>query len=126
MSARKNEIRPKETYDNPHIQRGNSFPKPMFLLILVTLLTSLALTACGLRTETGRVIAFGQAIPAGGGLVQSYVTVELDDGTEVYAWLPQDDSLWNTLQRGAASGNIRIKIRRDGEFWKFDQILEND
>jgi cytochrome c biogenesis protein CcmG/thiol:disulfide interchange protein DsbE len=54
--------------------------------------------------------------------VQSFVKVELDDGTEVTAWLPQDDELWHTFQEGTKQGRIRVDVSYDGEFWRFERI----
>ena len=76
---------------NPH---PSWLRTPLFLLLFITIVLSFLLTACGDKNESGRVIKFGQAVPSGGGIVQSYVTVQLDDGSEVQAWLPQDDALW--------------------------------
>lgn len=102
--------------------------KPFWLIsMLLIFVLSIALTGCGSGTKVGTVTSFGQAVPAGGGMVQSYVTVMLDDdGTEVEAWLPQDDALWNTMRQGANSGAIRVEVKRDGKFWKFVQILPKE
>jgi len=79
--------------------------------------------ACGPRTETGTVTDFGQSVSASGGVVQSFVLVRLDDGTEVRAWLPEDDQLWRNLDDGAKSRKLRIKIQKEGEAWRFAEIL---
>jgi len=99
--------------------------KPFWLMgMSLIFVLSIVLTGCGSGTKVGTVTGFGQAI---GGTVQSYVTVILDDdGTEVKAWLPQDDELWNTMQQGAKSGTIRVEVERDGEFWKFVRILPKE
>ena len=108
------------------IQRVRLLAKPLYVVLLIMLAVSLVLAACGSGTKVGTVTGFGQAVPAGGGLVQSYVTVKLEDGTEVKAWLPQDDELWSTMQQGAKYGTIRIEIKREGEFWKFVRLLPKD
>jgi predicted small secreted protein len=100
--------------------------KPLSVALLIVFALSFLLAACGSEKKAGTVTGFGQAVPAGGGSVQSYVTVNLDeDGTEVKAWLPQDDALWSTMRQGASSGSIRVEIQRDGEFWRFVQVLRH-
>jgi hypothetical protein len=91
-------------------------------LALLLVLVSLTVTACA-EKKVGLVTNFGQSIPAGGGMVQSFVTVKLDDSTELRAWLPQDDKIWNMMRTGAKSGKIRVEVQREGEFWKFVQVL---
>ncbi len=100
--------------------------KTLCSIWLITFVLSFTLTGCGHRTREGTVTGFGQAVPAGGGMVQSFVTVKLDDSTETRVWLPQNQELWTTMRRGARSGRIRIVAKRDGEFWKFVRILPRD
>lgn len=86
-------------------------------------MSAMLLTACGGQKQTGRVVAFGQSIPAGGGLVQSYIKVELDDGTQVRAWLPQDDALWASMQKAARQGKTRVEIQQEKDYWMFVRVV---
>jgi protein-disulfide isomerase len=89
----------------------------------MAILLSFLLTACGNKNESGRVIKFGQAVLAGGGIVQSYVRVQLDDGSEVLAWLPIDDALWVEMREAARSGKTLVEIKPQGDAWEFVQVL---
>ena len=126
MSSREISIKPQHL-GGLRIQRIRLLAKPLCVILLTIFVVSLVLVACGSGTKVGTVTGFGQAVSAGGGMVQSYVTVKLDvDGTEAKAWLPQDDELWNTMRQRAKSGNIRIEIKREEEYWIFVRVLSND
>lgn len=97
----------------------------MVLLILIIMISGMILSACGAETQEGTTTGYGQMIPAGGGLVQSFVDVELDDGSEVRVWLTQDDNLWRRMNTGASQG-IRIEFKRENDYWMFtDYVNEN-
>jgi hypothetical protein len=108
--------------------KANIGRKSFWLIgMLLIFVLGIILTGCGSGTKAGTVTGFGQTIPAGGGMVQSYVTVILDDtGEEVDAWLPQDDKIWTTMRQGASSGKIRVEVKYDGEFWRFVQIVPEE
>lgn len=125
MRSMENSTKP-QNIGSLYIQRIHLLAKPLCSTLLITFVISFVLSACGPETKVGTVTGFGQSIPAGGGMVQSYVTVKLDDGTELKAWLPQDDELWTTMRLGAKSGKIRIEIKHEGEFWKFVRVLPKD
>ena len=64
------------------IQRVRLLAKPLYVVLLIMVTVSFVLAACGSGTKVGTVTGFGQSVPAGGGLVQSYVTVKLDAKVE--------------------------------------------
>jgi len=105
---------------SPRTRRVHVLPKPLYLALSMALAISFVLSACGSETKAGTVTGFGQSL---GGMVQSFVTVELDDGTQVKAWLPEDQKVWDTMSRGANSRTIRVEITREGESWKYVRVL---
>ena len=52
--------------------------------VAIFLFCFLMLSGCT-KKEQGKVVGFGQKMS---GVVQSYIKVELSDGSEVKAWLP--------------------------------------
>lgn len=107
------------------VTRSRAHPWLRLLLLWAILASVISLAACSSsETAEGKVIDFRQTVPLAGGLVESLVVVELDDGREVRASLPQDDALWTELKRGS---NVRVEIRRDGsgEPWQFVRILDD-
>jgi len=96
-------------------------PQPVRIVLLVILVASvLLLSACGPETAQGKIIGAYQ--PLRSGMVQMYIVVELDDGTEVDAWLPQDQAIWDKV-----SMNLRVEIQREGaeESWEFVRFLDD-
>lgn len=93
--------------------------KPLYIALLVTFIISIMLIGCGGPKQEGTVTGFGQSVPSGGGMVQSFVNVELDDGSELIAWLPQDDALWNTMRNRANSRSLRIEIQQEEDYWVY-------
>lgn len=78
------------------------------------------------ETEYGSVVQFGQTFPTGGGQVQSFITVVISDGTEVKAWLPMEQEIWDTFSAGVRSNaRMVVELRRGGqdEPWKFHRVL---
>lgn len=87
---------------------------------IIAFISLFIMTACGKKIGIGKVTSFNQSVPVSGGIVQSFVTVKLADGTEVKAWLPQGSDLWRTLSERKA---ICIKIQRKRNIWRFVEIL---
>jgi polar amino acid transport system substrate-binding protein len=93
-------------------------------------LVGLLMAGCGGGAERGRgveqgeVVKFGQAIPAGGGLVQSFVVVETVDGEEITVWLPEDDGVWARMRGAASRGGTYIEFTKDGDFWMYFGVVE--
>jgi hypothetical protein len=100
------------------------FTKSYFLrcqrYVLPLVLTVILAVAACTETKIGDVRSWGQSAPPGGGVVQSYVGVKLDDGTEVTAWLPEDQALWDLMSARVRNGLAKqAEIKRDGKFWRF-------
>jgi len=91
-----------------------------FLWIPAIILIMIFGASCTPKEKSGWADSFEQFVPASGGTVQSYLKVNLDDGTEIKAWLPQDDELWGSLQNEIKNGRIRVDVSFDGEFWRFE------
>lgn len=102
------------------------YPRAISLLIILSVALSLCMlcTACGPETKTGTVAEFGQSVSAKGGMVQSYVVVKLEDGTELKAWLPSDDAVWTDMRNAAGKGSTRIEIKQDGKFWRYVRAVK--
>jgi hypothetical protein len=102
-------------------------PQPVRIVLLVALVASVVLlSACGTETAQGEITGAYQ--PLRSGTVQMYIEVELDDGTEVDALLPQDQEIWDEVSRSVRSGgHLRVEIQRKGseETWEFVQFLDD-
>ncbi|NIM13314.1 MAG: hypothetical protein GTO45_14475 [Candidatus Aminicenantes bacterium] len=105
------------------IQPVYSFSKSLYTALITISVSLLLLTNCGQMTKKGTVTNFGQSVPLKGGLVQSYVSVEFDDGTKGKAWLPNDQNVWDTFRREAQYHWVRIEIQRKGKIWKYVKTL---
>jgi len=88
-------------------------------LMILFLSSMVFLTECSTQTEQGKVTGFGQTM----GTVQSYIKVELSDGTEVQAWLPEVDSIWdrmhNHVRYGSGDLYVEIKHNRSKDYWEY-------
>lgn len=97
-------------------------PQPVRIALLVIIVASmLLLSACGPETAQGKITGAYQ--PLRSGMVQMYIVVELDDGTEVDAWLPQDQAVWDRVRK-----NLRVEIQREGGddgYWEFVRFLDD-
>jgi len=67
-------------------------------------------------------------------MAQMYITVELDDGTEVDALLPmappytEDQKIWDRVSRSVRSGgHLRVEVQREGSegSWEFVRFLDD-
>jgi len=77
--------------------------QPVRIVLLVIIIASaILLSACGNKTAQGKIIGAFQ--PLRSGMVQMYIEVELDDGTEVDAVLPQDQAIWDKVSSSVRSG----------------------
>jgi hypothetical protein len=102
-----------------------TLPTGLLAIFMFSLL--LFQTGCSGRVEQGKVTGFGQSM----GVVQSFVRVELADGTEVKAWLPQDDELWTKMQRYVRNGGpgemfVEIRYNRSKDYWEYLKIVEKE
>ena len=101
-------------------------PLPVSIVLVVILVSSvLLLSACGPETAQGKITGAYQ--PMRSGMVQMYIEVELDDGSEVDAQLPQDQEIWDKVSRSIRSrGHLRVEIQRKGseETWEFVSFLD--
>ena len=93
------------------------------LALVVLIVAGMPLAACT-STKTGTVTQFGQSIPAGGGMVQSFIEVKLPDGNVVRAWLENDDKLWTEMHSAAESGRTKVEIRLEGKFWRYVRMVQ--
>jgi len=96
----------------------------MILPLTLAVAMGASLAACGGETAEGIARGFGQHVPAGGGLVETYVDVLLSDTSLVKAWIPPSsgedalgpDSPMNRLSSGASTlisnSNLCVKVRR--------------
>ncbi len=95
--------------------------------VLFTFLISLLLTqtACT-KKEQGKVVGFGQTM----GVVQSYINVELSDGSQVKVWLPMDDDIWDEMQSfvryGKGEKYVEIKRKVTKDYWEFEKVIEKE
>ena len=92
------------------------------LLILVICLTLLA--ACSPKTAQGKIIGAFQSLS---GMVQMYIEVELDDGTQVDAVLPIDQAIWDkAIQSVQRNQQLRVEVQQQPgeEWWEFVRFLE--
>jgi hypothetical protein len=100
-------------------------PQLVRITVLVLLAVSIALlSACG-KTAEGKITAAYQ--PLRSGMVQMYIEVQLDDGTKVSAWLPEDQKIWDEVTNSIQSGSQRrVKIQRkvSKDYWEFVRFLE--
>ena len=93
--------------------------------LLVLIVVSIALlSACG-KTAEGKILGAYQ--PLRSGRVQMFIEVQLDDGTKVSAWLPEDQKIWDKASSGSQH---RVKLRRkvskeSKEYWEFVGFLED-
>jgi len=97
------------------------------LLIAATLFFLLILTGCA-KVEQGKVVGFGQSMS---GMVQSFVKVELSDGSEVSAWLPMDDNLWDQMSAAAKNSQrsdlfVEIKYKKSDDYWEYVKVVEKE
>ena len=93
-------------------------------LLAVAIVVTLLATGCGGGTEQGTVVDFGQSVPAGGGMVQSYVVVESDGREEVTVWLPDDQAVWDAMMGAAGSpGSTNSEYEKDGDFWVYVDVV---
>lgn len=98
----------------------------MIMLLVIFVASAVLLSACGTETVQGKIIGAYQ--PLQSGMVQMYIEVELDDGTEVDALLPQDQEIWDMVSRSVRSGGRpRVEIQRKGseESWEFVRFLDD-
>jgi hypothetical protein len=102
-------------------------PQPARIVLLVILVTSVVLlSACGTKTAQGKITGAYQ--PLRSGMVQMYIEVELDDGTEVDALLPQDDEIWDKVRESVRRGwHLRVEIQRKGSeaSWEYVRFLDD-
>jgi len=110
--------------------RFSSVYRPLLRNCIVSIVffgSLLLLTSCA-KVEQGKVVGFGQTMS---GYVQSFVNVELSDGSEVRAWLPVDDAIWNEMSRAAKNSQrsdvyIEIKYKKSDEYWEYVKVIEGD
>jgi hypothetical protein len=98
-------------------------PQPVRIVLLVILVASvLLLSACGAETETAQGKIKGLSPALRSGMMQMYIVVELNDSTEVGAWLPEDQAIWDKV-----SMNQRVEIQREGaeKDWEFVRFLDD-
>lgn len=104
-------------------------PQPVRIVLLVLLVASVVLlSACGTDTKTAQGKITGAYQPLRSGMVQMYIEVELDDGTEVDALLPEDQKIWDKVTGSVRSGgHLRVEIQREGseESWEFVRFLDD-
>ncbi len=100
---------------------GRAWPIPLIGIVMV--LVALLAVGCGGGAKQGLVVDFGQSLPAGGGMVQSFVVVQLDDGEEIDVWLPQDQTVWDAMMGAARTGSTTIEFKKDGEFWMYVDVV---
>lgn len=99
---------------------------PRIALGAVLILGMLVAGGCGSEVKQGVVVDFGQSVPAGGGMVQSFVVVESDGGDEITVWLPNDDGVWNSMMSAARSSNRTvIEFEKDGDFWMYVDVADS-
>jgi hypothetical protein len=103
------------------------------VLLVISVASVMVLLACGTETAQGRITGAYQ--PLRSGMVQMYIEVELDDGTEVDALLPmrppyvEDQKIWDKVSSSVRSGgHLRVEIQRkgSGEAWEFVRFLSNE
>lgn len=107
-----------------HIQlqvKWTSLVLPVFLFFI------LSLTSCA-KVDQGKVVGFGQSMS---GMVQSFVMVELSDGSEVRAWLPMDDDLWDEMSSAAENSErsdviVEIKFNKSENYWDYVKVVPKE
>ena len=106
-------------------------------LVITALLSLLLLqSGCVAKTEQGKLVAFSQSVPGldpSSGMVHSSIKVEIADGSEVEAWLPDDQKIWDEMSdlvesrrlEGLSGGEkiVQIKYNRAKKYWEFDKNL---
>ena len=97
------------------------------LPMVATLFFLLILTGCA-QVEQGKAVGFGQSMS---GMVQSFVQVELSDGSEVSAWLPMDDDLWDQMSAAAKNSQrsdlfVEIKYKKSDDYWEYVKVVEKE
>lgn len=95
------------------------------MVFSVILFSFVFLTSCS-KVEQGKVVGFGQTMS---GYVQSFVNVELSDGSEVRAWLPVDDDIWNEMSNAAKNSRsydvfIEIKYKKSKDYWEYIKVID--
>ncbi len=102
---------------------------------MITALLSFLLlqSGCIVKTEQGKPIDFRPSVSDMG---HSSIIVELDDGSEVRAWLPDDQKIWDEMsslvkdERNAASRGgekiVQIKYNRPKKYWEYDINLTTE
>ena len=111
----------------------STHPQAVRIVLLFLLVASvLLLSACGTETAQGKITGAYQ--PLRSGMVQMYIEVELDDGTEVDALLPmrppyhEDQKTWDKVSGSVRmGGQLRVEVKREGseESWKFVRFLDD-
>jgi hypothetical protein len=100
----------------------------------VLLLLSLVLLSGCTQKAQGRIAGAYQGVGVGGGLVQMYAKVQLDDGTEVDALLPnsppwtETQKVWDKVSDSVRGRTrLRVEIQRKGsnEPWKFVRFVDD-
>lgn len=117
-----------DSWQRGQTKRGRGiYSRPVRILLWVIFVASVVLlSACGTKTAQGKITGWYQ--PLRSGMVQMYIEVALDDGTEVDALLPEDQAIWDKVIRSVrGGGHLRVEIQRKGseETWEFVQFLDD-
>lgn len=94
-------------------------------IILCLVINMVLITGCGSKKAQGKITGAYQ--PMRSGMVQMYIEVELDDGSEVSARLPVDQKVWDRVSSNVRSGRQpRVEIKHKGkDQWEFVRFLED-
>lgn len=90
------------------------------IALLVLIVFSIGfLSACS-KTAEGKILGAYQ--PLRSGRVQMFIEVQLNDGTKVSVWLPEDQKIWDKASSGSQR---RVKLRRkiSKKYWEFVGFL---
>lgn len=95
------------------------------LVVLMVVLVGVVAVGCGGgdNTSQGVVVEFGQSVPPGGGMVESFVVVRTEGGEEVEVWLPNDDAVWGAMSDASRTDDVTISYERDGESWVYVDVV---
>jgi len=101
------------------------------VLLILLVISTVLLSACG-KTAEGKITGAYQ--PLRSGMVQMYIEVQLDDGTQVDALLPmrapyvEDQKIWDKVSNSVRSGgHLRVEIKRKSpkKSWEFVRFLND-